>query len=237
MHEAAALVAMTAIRFIFFDFDDTLYDAERAYRAGLRNAWRRWRRQTPISWPRFMAAYLRARATVKRRLGDQPSARNRLLYFKAMTEHVFGRPRATLALESLAAYERCFDSVPWAPAHRVLNKLRRRYRLGLITNLVGDMQLKKLRGLDGRGELFDVVVTSEEIGVEKPAKRIFIEACARARCQPGCALMVGNSWDSDVRGALKAGLSAVFLDSRRPSKKINARLWRVRRLADLNDFF
>ena len=60
--------------------------------------------------------------------------------------------------------------------------------------------------------LFDVIVTSGEVGAAKPDKRIFLEACRRLNVRPRNVLHIGDQIDGDVRGAQQAGLQAVLLD-------------------------
>ena len=59
--------------------------------------------------------------------------------------------------------------------------------------------------------LLDGVVTSAELGACKPDARIFGAALDLARAEPSAAVHVGDSVAEDVRGALEAGIRAVFL--------------------------
>ena len=47
---------------------------------------------------------------------------------------------------------------------------------------------------------------------EKPDKRIFQEACARANCEPHELMHVGDSLESDVGGANGVGATSVWLN-------------------------
>lgn len=46
----------------------------------------------------------------------------------------------------------------------------------------------------------------------KPDARAYLAACQRLGVTPQDALMVGDSWQNDVQGALNAGLQAVWLN-------------------------
>jgi putative hydrolase of the HAD superfamily len=100
---------------------------------------------------------------------------------------------------------------PWSRA--VLDSLRPRYRLGLITNGAPDLQRLKLAGT-GLAAYFDPIVVSGELGIGKPEPAIFAFALARARTAPGAAIMIGDSWERDIQGALGAGLHAVWINPR-----------------------
>ncbi|MGE3274708.1 MAG: HAD family hydrolase [Vicinamibacterales bacterium] len=54
-------------------------------------------------------------------------------------------------------------------------------------------------------------VSSSEFGYMKPHRSIFDEALRRAGVAAGDALMVGDSLNADVKGALAAGMQAVLL--------------------------
>lgn len=96
---------------------------------------------------------------------------------------------------------------PDVPA--VLEALRPDHRLVLVTNGASCLQREKIEGT-GLGGRFDRVVVSGDTGAGKPDPAIFRDALAGA--DPGEAWMIGDSLDRDVRGALDAGLRAVWVD-------------------------
>ena len=72
-------------------------------------------------------------------------------------------------------------------------------------------------------DLFDAFAISEQVGVEKPDRRLFEHALAQLGIVPqeyGCVLMVGNHLERDVKGANRLGLISVWLDwaPRRPKE-------------------
>lgn len=91
-----------------------------------------------------------------------------------------------------------------------LEALRRRYRLGIISNSNGTVR-EKLRRV-GLGAFFDPIVDSFEEKVEKPDPRIFRIALERAGAAPGRSAHVGDFYHVDAVGARAAGLEAVLLD-------------------------
>jgi putative hydrolase of the HAD superfamily len=92
--------------------------------------------------------------------------------------------------------------------------LRRSRRLGLLTNGPADIQRLKLEGT-GLADCFEVVVISGEVGVGKPDPTVFKLALDGLGAAPQSAVMVGDSWERDVLGALGAGLSAVWVSGGR----------------------
>ena len=53
-----------------------------------------------------------------------------------------------------------------------------------------------------------------DIGYDKPDIRFFEEALRRCGLQPSEVLMIGDSMTTDIEGARKAGIDALFFDRR-----------------------
>jgi putative hydrolase of the HAD superfamily len=84
--------------------------------------------------------------------------------------------------------------------------LGRRYLLGLLSNGNG---YPERCGLPDR---FTFVVFLQDVGFEKPDKRIFQAACRQAGCKPEELMHVGDSLESDVQGANGIGALSVWLN-------------------------
>ena len=85
-----------------------------------------------------------------------------------------------------------------------------RFILGLLTNLNRDMApICRQLGLE---PYLDFVVTSEEVGSDKPQPPIFLTALERARINPSEAVHVGDQYKIDVVGARGVGISPIFID-------------------------
>jgi putative hydrolase of the HAD superfamily len=80
-----------------------------------------------------------------------------------------------------------------------------------VTNNTVAEQVEKLAFL-GLDRIVEHLVTSEQVGVAKPDPTIFRTALRQAAASPGEAVMVGDSWTSDVVGAHKAGIRAVWFN-------------------------
>lgn len=92
----------------------------------------------------------------------------------------------------------------------VLDQLRRRHRLAVVSNSNGTVR-EKLRRV-GLLPYFEVVIDSHEEGVEKPDPRIFRRALERTGARAERSLYVGDFYHIDVAGARAAGMGAVLLD-------------------------
>jgi putative hydrolase of the HAD superfamily len=127
------------------------------------------------------------------------------------------------------AYFACHrQRVRLAPdARRALAAVR---KLGVHTGLISDIDKPMLEdhldflGLQGG---FDSVTCSEAARALKPDPRVFQFALRQAGCEAREALMVGDSLERDVDGALGVGMQAVLID------RHNARVTPVPRLRSL----
>jgi putative hydrolase of the HAD superfamily len=84
------------------------------------------------------------------------------------------------------------------------------HRLGVVSNAEGRVE-RDLLGA-GYAGLFETVVDSHVVGVEKPDPAIFRIAMERMNVTPGTAIFIGDVPAVDVAGARAAGLTAVLLD-------------------------
>ena len=85
------------------------------------------------------------------------------------------------------------------------------YKLGLLSNSWLEAPRQALRD-NGYGRWFDVMICSFDIGVPKPDPRIFEFALDLLGVRAQEAVMVGDSLEADVKGALGAGMRAVLID-------------------------
>jgi putative hydrolase of the HAD superfamily len=94
----------------------------------------------------------------------------------------------------------------------LLTAIRQRgLRIAIVTNNIVVEQQTKLRYC-GLTELVDALVTSEEIGVQKPHSKIFHTALERVGAEPAEAVMVGDAWATDIEGARAAGVRPIWLN-------------------------
>lgn len=100
-------------------------------------------------------------------------------------------------------------------AAELLHELNRRgYPLGLVADGRPGTYFNVL-GHYGLDKFFDAWAISEELGVLKPDRRMFVHALERLGIGPeqySRTLMLGNRLDRDVRGANALGMISVWID-------------------------
>jgi HAD superfamily hydrolase (TIGR01509 family) len=99
-----------------------------------------------------------------------------------------------------------------AASREVLTRLRRRYRLGLVSNFYGNLDAVCEEG--GIAELFDVRVDSTRVGFTKPDPRIFRHATDVLGVTSADATFIGDSPSRDMAGARDVGMRHVWLTGR-----------------------
>jgi len=97
--------------------------------------------------------------------------------------------------------------------NEVLSELKNRgYKLGVITNTVTSREehvRMALRRIDVE-KYFDVVVTSVDVGFNKPDERIFLTALKAINVKPEEAVMVGNRISADIVGGNRIGMKTIL---------------------------
>jgi len=95
----------------------------------------------------------------------------------------------------------------------VLTELKKRgYKLGVITNTVtsreGHVRMA-MRRIDIE-KYFDVILTSVDVGFNKPDERIFSTALKKLNVKPEEAVMVGNRISADILGGNIVGMKTIL---------------------------
>jgi YjjG family noncanonical pyrimidine nucleotidase len=94
-------------------------------------------------------------------------------------------------------------------AIKVLDYLHHKYKMAIITNGFREVQADKLLQT-GMKKYFDKVIISEEVGAQKPHRQIFEHAVKSLNAPKKKSLMIGDSWDADIVGALQFGMDQVY---------------------------
>ena len=101
---------------------------------------------------------------------------------------------------------------------RMLNDLRTRAKIGIITNGESTHQRKKIASL-GMSKWMpeEAIIVSGDLKFRKPDQRIFQLMEERLELNGAQLLYVGDSFDLDVAGSTEAGWSAVWFNRRKRS--------------------
>jgi putative hydrolase of the HAD superfamily len=208
---SASCGCMTQLRALFFDVDDTLYSTSAFAAAARRNAM-----QAMIDHGLAvdLDTLLAELAEVIAEFGSNYSNHYDQLLKRVPQSDIPAGSRALLVSAAMVAYhDTKFRHLhPFDDVATVLTALRERteLRLGVITEGLRVKQAEKivrlgvLRWLDR-----DAVFISDEVGISKPNRKLFLRACQAVAVRPESVLYVGDHPRNDVAAAHAAGLRTV----------------------------
>ncbi len=187
---------------IIFDLDDTLVNSTKAYSLAL----------SAIGVSPSDSTFQRSRELVKLALGEgHPNARNRLLYLKNFLD-LQGRFSPLALLKLMDHYEAVLQDFlrsQWLELRRdtLFDELvSEGYRLVVLTNENLRTQLIKMKAIDPDAKYFERILTSEEVGVEKPNRKMLESILALSGVTNEKAIIVGDSITNDIMPGLELGL-------------------------------
>jgi putative hydrolase of the HAD superfamily len=203
------------LRAVLFDLDDTLFDHRQCARMALselHHAHPCFQAWTFDELARVHAGLLEE---LHRRVmtGEVPLDVARQERFRRLFQAAGMMADPDVVAQAAATYRDGYRMVrqPVRGAARLLEVVKRRAQVGIVSNNLLEEQQDKLRhcGLD---RYVDALVVSEEAGVSKPDPGIFEIALERLGCAADEAVMVGDSWAADIIGARAAGIRAIWFN-------------------------
>ena len=129
----------------------------------------------------------------------------------------------------LSSFNYVFDST-----YDVLDYLNAKYELHIITNGFEEAQEKKMKA-SNLSKYFSTVTNSEMVGVKKPNPKIFNFAMDLANAKPEHSVMIGDSLEADIKGAIDVGMQALYFDYK--NLDYNDSYQRITHLSALKDLF
>lgn len=200
------------IKAVIFDIDNTLYDFDHANLCAMETVREYCRHSFNLEEPLFQEYYQKAWNRAMERVGSDTAAiHNRLLRFQCMME-LLEQPVFPHAKILCCEY---WDTVlahtkPFSGIVELFQALKaKQIRIGIGTDMTAYIQYRKLEVL-GLSPYIDMVVTSEEAGVEKPHPKFFGICVEKAGCFAEECVFIGDNVKKDVNGAVAAGLQGIW---------------------------
>lgn len=201
------------IKAVIFDLDDTVYNYEYCNNLAMKTLRCFACEEYGLREGEFDNAFDNAKKKVKKQLGNTAASHNRMLYMQLFLEEIDQKPVGG-ALELYNIYwdamlqnMKLFDYV--IPLMEML--VGRKISIGILTDLTAQIQHRKIVELK-LDSYVDALVTSEEIGEEKPAQKAFETIVRKLGCKPSECIMIGDSLKRDIEGALSEGMKAVLFE-------------------------
>ncbi len=213
------------IKAVFFDIDDTMYNYTYANQVAMEILEGYCISAFKISSEDFHATFAKGKKIAEDRVGSTCAAmHNRLIRYQCMLE-LWGFPILPYARTMAELYWKTFidTMIPEDGLLTFLNDLKKAgIYIGVGTNMTAYVQYLKLEKL-GVDRLIDGLVTSEESGIEKPAKGFFDLCVQKSGFKKEECLFIGDDLKNDVGGAKAAGLNSAWYCKRKnhPQKQDN----------------
>lgn len=217
---------------VFFDLDHTLWDFEKNSALAFEKIFRE--HNIVIDHATFISHYVPINARYWKLYRDDKISQQELRYgrlkesfdltgFK-ISDDLLNVLSADY-IQSLPTYNHLYDGTI-----EILEYLKSRYQLHIITNGFHEVQASKLRNSNIE-HYFATITNSENAGCKKPNPEIFEYALKAASAHKAHSVMIGDCIEADVQGALDCGLRAIFFNEHRA--EVPESIIQVRHLLDL----
>ena len=203
---------------LFIDFDDTLYDTYGNAIIALRETFDYFQLKRYFSDPQvFYDSYWEANIDLWSRYSRDEITRDNLIVERFRRPLSEGKGIKVTKEFCLEVSDRFLDFCSNKPgvvdgAHEVMDYLKKKgYRMHMTSSGFHEVQYKKLAAC-GLKDYFDNIILSEDAKYNKPSKAYFDYALKIAGAQSDSVLMIGDNLNTDILGALHAGLDAMLFN-------------------------
>ena len=203
---------------LFIDFDDTLYDTHGNAVIALSETFEYFHLDRYFEDPQvFYDAYWTANIDLWTQYAKGEITRDYLIVERFRRPLSVGKGIEITKELCLEISDKFLDFCASKPgvidgAHELMDYLKRRgYRMHMCSNGFHEVQYKKLDAC-GLRDFFDTIILSEDAGVNKPSKAYFDYALKVSGACRETTLMIGDNLQSDILGALNAGLDAMLFN-------------------------
>ena len=201
---------------LIFDLDNTLYNYTKCHNFALDKCILYLCNFTTFSYEQIKHIYNEISHELKIELQNTASSHNKSIYFKQLIEklnmkyshlHVLHDMYWNNFYESITPYDHVKEFMEWNSTKNI--------KIGIITDYETEYQIIKLEKL-GLLEYINYIITSEEVGAEKPGSKIFYKMLDVMQLSSSEVIMFGDNYDKDVKGAMKFNLLSYWVNDNNP---------------------
>ena len=201
---------------IIFDLDNTLYSYTDCHKFALDKCILYLCNFTTYVYDQIMNMYNDISFELKIELQNTASSHNKSIYFKHLIEklnikyshfHELHNIYWNSFYKIIKPYDHVKEFIEWNSKQKI--------KIGIITDYETEYQIIKLEKL-GVLEYIDCVVTSEEVGVEKPGSKIFYKMLDVMQLSSSDVIMFGDNYEKDIKGALKFNILSYWVNETNP---------------------
>lgn len=209
---------MKTYKDLFVDFDDTLYDTHGNSVIALKETFEAYHLERYFDDPQaFYDAYWEANIDLWGRYSKGEITRDYLIVERFRRPLSVSKEMEVTEQLCLEMSDKFLDFCSTKPgvvegAHELMDYLRDRgYRMHMTSNGFHEVQYKKLAAC-GLRDYFDTIVLSEDAGANKPSQAFFDYAFSKTGAKPETTLMIGDNLQTDIFGAMAAGMDALLFN-------------------------
>ena len=198
---------------VFFDLDHTLWDFEKNSALAFETIFKM--REVEVDMNEFLTFYVPINREYWERYRKDEISQKELRYGRLkdtfdLLKYSISDDLVELLSDEYIHYLPKFNHL-FDGTIEILDYLKPKYNLHIITNGFAKIQENKLNN-SYISHYFKSITDSEMAGVKKPNQKIFDYALNLTKAKKENSIMIGDCLEADVRGALDAGLDAVFFN-------------------------
>ena len=196
-----------------FDLDDTVWDPRPALIAADKAQWQHLAFRFPaltkhFTKDRVMGCRKRVIDNSPAIVGDVTALRIEVMQQLLLSLDIPAESAVSAAKDAFSAFMAHRNDVNLFPdAVTILSELAQRFTLIAITNGNADVHKTPL------GPFFRLAFRADEVGSAKPDAKIFEVAMRAAACSSSEMIHIGDSIETDVNGALNAGVKPIWFNT------------------------
>lgn len=195
---------------VLMDIDNTLYDYDAVHPVALAQVFDFLTEKTGLSEEILKNGYKEARFQVHQEHAKTASSHNRALYLHRMCDMLKVNSGALVYEADQLYWDTFIQNMVMFPGVKAFLDSVKNLKLVFVTDLLAHIQFRKIRHL-GLDEYNPAIVTSEEVGIEKPDPKIFQAALHKISLEPSEVCMIGDSLKRDILGAQNLGIKAFWI--------------------------
>ncbi len=200
---------------IFLDFDDTIYDTRGNADIALNELYQHFSLSEYFeSYDIFQTRYWSANSELWAKYSHGEIKKDELIVERFLRPlRSVGIDSAEFALKLSDWFLECTSSKSKLidGALPLLDYLKGKYRLHILSNGFTEVQYKKLKN-SGVLEYFDSIVLSEDAGANKPSSLFFDYAMEKSGARLDDCIMIGDNIDTDIMGAKNYSIPQIYFN-------------------------
>lgn len=204
---------------VIIDLDNTIYSYDKCHSSALDNVITFilentyfTKEDTKFTKEDIKKIYENISKNIKYELKNTASSHNKSIYFKQLLE----RLNLTYSLlskmtdiywdtfyKNMECFEGVREFIIW---NKKIGK-----KIGVLTDYETEFQIIKLEKLELL-EYIDVIITSEEVGIEKPSIHMFQTILRKMNLLTSEVIMIGDSYEKDIQGAINMDILSYWFN-------------------------